>query len=537
MTTDIRQTTASFEDVTESDLLVIGMGIAGLSAAYAAAELGHSVVILTKTKDVSECNTYYAQGGIIGDIGPQDAPLLKGDIERASHNTSYGPAADLLSTKGPALVNNILIDKVGVGFAKNPDGQWDFTQEAAHSCRRILHVQDQTGKGIIEAFDKKVLAHPNISVLNDTTAIDLITTHHHSLDPEDAYHPNVCLGCYALDNTNGQVRRFFAKATLLATGGIGNIFLHTTNPSCATGDGIAMAHRAGAKITNARFVQFHPTTLYHGGANNFLISESLRGEGAKLLDLALRPFMANYDPQLLDLAPRDVVARAIYDQMTKLDQPHVYLDIANNAPPELNIKERFPAIHAKCQEHGIDIESELIPVVPAAHYFCGGLLVDLYGRSTLSGLYAAGEVSCTGLHGANRLASTSLLEGLTWGFQAVEHNQNELHKPFSRDLASIIPQWEGRDYAETDPLLVNQDWLMVKYTMWNYAGIIRTKKRLQRATQDLSYLSHRIMKFYNETKLTQRLIELRNGLLVAQLVVQDALQHPHSQGCHYVLEE
>ncbi len=518
-----------------SDVLVLGAGLAGMAAALAAADRGAEVVILLKGRELDESNTFHAQGGIIGP-GLGDSPeAIAADLLRAGCGTNYLPAVQQLANLGPGLVQDILIDRVSVPFTRDEDGGFDLTLEAAHTARRILHVEDRTGQGIVAAFTRAVLAQPRITIHRDHTAIDLITTHHHSRDTADTYRPDRCLGCYALATVTGKVRRFLARNTILATGGAGQVYLHTTNPRGATGDGLAMACRSGATIVNSRFVQFHPTTLSLPGADNFLLSESLRGEGARLLDQDREPFMQRYAPEEADLAPRDVVARAIYDQITSQDLPFVYLDIARYGKPGLDIAKRFPHIYEQCLRHNLDLTRDPIPVVPAAHYFCGGVLVDLEGRTTIEGLFAVGEVACTGLHGANRLASASLLEALVWGTKAGRQASLAAGASFLARFVDEIPPWtEPCDSSDIDPVLIHQDWLMIKHTLWNYAGIVRTRPRLHRAHSDLQYLSHRIMRFYHETRLSRRIIELRNGIVVAKLIVQDALEHPQSDGCHFV---
>jgi L-aspartate oxidase len=324
-----------------------------------------------------------------------------------------------------------------------------------------------------------------------------------------------------------------ARRTVLATGGIGRIYLHTTNPPTATGDGIAMARRAGARVINAEYVQFHPTALFHRDVDRFLISEAVRGEGGRLVDRKGRTFMERYAPEERDLAPRDVVARAIHEEMARTGEPCVFLDIANHAPAGLDVAERFPTIYQTCLRFGIDLTREPIPVVPAAHYFCGGVKVDSWGQTELPGLYAVGEVACTGLHGGNRLASTSLLEGVVFGSRAVREVLREGPGEVPA-VARTIPPWHDEGLLEEeDPVLVSQDLLTVRTTMWNYAGLVRTEKRLERAHNDLGYLRRRVMDFYRATKLTRQLIELRNAVLTAQIVVQAALSNPTSRGSHF----
>jgi L-aspartate oxidase len=377
-----------------------------------------------------------------------------------------------------------------------------------------------------------VRQQPRISLLPGLTAVDLITIPHHSLNRLDLYADPECVGAYILDNGTRGVGRIFAHHTVLATGGVGQVYLHTTNPAVARGDGIAMAARAGATILNMEYIQFHPTAFYHRDAARFLISETLRGEGAKLLTRSGEPFMRRYHPQG-DLAPRDVVARAIHQELLLRGEQYVLLDLG-----ELKVdpRERFPTIYATCLKYGVDMTREPIPVVPAAHYLCGGVKVDEWGRASLKRLYAVGEVSCTGLHGANRLASTSLLEALLWGRRAGQYIAR-----IAGDLPSPafdhVAEWRDEGLTEeTDPALIIQDWNTIKSTMWNYAGIVRTKKRLDRAWADLQYLDHRVEQFYRETKLTDDLVGLRNALKVSMLIADAACRNPEPRGCHFRLD-
>jgi L-aspartate oxidase len=368
---------------------------------------------------------------------------------------------------------------------------------------------------------------PNVTMLTGRTAIDLLTLSHHSLNPLDVYAPPTCVGAYVLDHAARHVELLMAKETILATGGLGRIFLHTTNPAGACGDGVAMAYRAGARCINMQFVQFHPTTLYHG-SERFLISESLRGEGARLVDAAGREFMVAYHPDG-SLAPRDIVARGIHQMMHETGARCAYLDISHK--PADWIRSRFPGISAKCREVGIDITTQPIPVVPAAHYSCGGIAVDDWGRSSMHRLRAVGEVSCTGLHGANRLASTSLLECLVWGTRAGEDVARAIASGGDYYLPEIAP-WQYETEA-VDPALVAQDWLTIRQTMWNYVGLVRTRKRLDRAQQILRELHLEVGRFYARSELNDGLIGLRNGIQAALVVLLAATEARESRGCHY----
>jgi L-aspartate oxidase len=516
----------------ETQVLVIGAGAAGCAAALAAAGAGLDVVMLTKSRDLSESATAAAQGGIIG-RGPDDsAEALVRDILAAGDGLSEPSAAHLLATEGVALVESLLIKRLAVDFTRGADGQLDFAQEAAHSARRILHSDDATGRAIHSRLTHAVAAQRRIQPLPGRTAVDLITIPHHSTDPLDLYAEPECLGAYVHDISTGRVSRVFAHHTLLACGALGQVYLHTTNPKVSTGDGVAMAARAGASIINMEYVQFHPTALYHRDAERFLVTEALRGEGARLRTRDGRFFMSDYHP-LADLAPRDVVARAIHQEMLNRGDEYVLLDLTDL---RVDPKERFPTVYETCSRFGIDITHQAIPVVPAAHYCCGGVRVDEWGRTSLGRLYAAGEVACTGVHGANRLASTSLVEALLWGTRAVQDIDRE-REQLGKPNFDHIPPWHDAGLTEeTDPALVIQDWTTIKSTMWNYAGIVRSEKRLNRACADLEYLQHRIEQFYRETRLTSHLISLRNGIQVALLIAHAARRNPTSRGCHFRLD-
>ncbi len=513
------------------DVIVIGTGIAGLSAAISCKEAGLNVVVLTKADRVEQTNTNYAQGGIIAWREGDSAEALASDIARAGCGYNSRDAVRLLAEEGPRLVFDFLIGKARIEFSKDSQGNLDYTEEAAHSARRILHFEDHTGDVIQEALIRHAAAI-GVSVKASCTAIDLITNNHHSTDCQELYKEREVLGLYALDNASGQIHTMLAGAVILACGGLGNVYQYTTNPPEATGDGISMAQRAGADIINAEFIQFHPTALYHKDIRRFLVSESLRGEGARLLDKAGRQFMYSYS-ELGDLAPRDVVARAIYEEMAMQGSNYMLLDLANFYKGEKPIKERFNRIYSTCMEGGLDIAKDPIPVTPAAHYFCGGVKVDKDGRTSIRRLYAAGEVSCTGVHGANRLASTSLLEGLLWGVRASRHICAGF-KAVKPGRLDSIPDWKTPSNPESfEPTLIYQDWNLIKMTMWNHAGIIRTRKGLERAYADLNYHAHRITKFYKEAVVNRDMIELRNGILSAQIVVDAAMHNDKSIGCHY----
>jgi len=519
---------------TRHDAIVAGTGIAGLTAAIRCREAGLDVLVITKQDRVEESNTNYAQGGIIAWREGDSPEALARDVMEAGCRFNSAEAVKRFSEKAPRLVFDFLIDRVGAAFSRNSRGEYDYTEEAAHSERRILHFEDHTGDSIesaLVAYARKI----GVKILPGWTAVDLITNNHHSLDPQERYRPREVFGLYALENSTGEVHTLLADAVILATGGIGNIFQFTTNPISATGDGVSMAHRAGAEIVNAEFMQFHPTALFHKDIKRFLISESLRGEGAKLVDRAGKPFMARYTPQE-ELAPRDVVTRAIFEEMSRQGSEYMLLDLAGHYKGETPIKQRFSRIYETCLSGGIDITKDPIPIVPAAHYFCGGVKVDSVGRTPISRLYAVGEVSCTGIHGANRLASTSMLEGLLWGYDAAGDiaERAKAGKGLGDDRLESIPDWKMPGAPETfEPSLIYQDWKMIKLTMWNHAGIIRTRKGLERANADLNYHAHRITRFYQEATLNRDIIELRNGVVTAQLVVAAAMHNEKSVGCHY----
>jgi len=513
------------------DVLVIGSGIAGISAAITAADSGLDVIIITKESAIEESNTYYAQGGIVS-MGKDDSPeYLINDIMQAGDGISNIEAVKIIAHEGPSLVDSFLVKKIGVPFSRSEETGYEYAREASHSKRRILHCMDSTGKSIEEALSARLKEIEKIRVFVNYTAIDLLTIPHHSKSPMSLYMEPQCIGAYALNNESGQVERIFSSYTILATGGLGRIYLHTTNPHIATGDGFAMADRAEARLINMEYIQFHPTSLFHKDADGFLISEALRGEGARLQTKDNVPFMDKYS-SLGDLAPRDEVSRAIYEEMIKRGDSYVYLDIA--AHTDINIKKRFPNIYKRCLALDIDIQKVPIPVVPAAHYSCGGVQVDLWGRSSLKKLYAVGEVSATGIHGANRLASTSLLEGLVWGIRSARHiaENFDSRKPYAE---SEIPPWRFPEREEeVDPALIQQDWVSIKSTMWNYVGIIRTFRRLERAKSDLGYLKNRIDDFYRKARIVPNLINLRNGVRTAFIVAFAAFKNRKSRGAHYI---
>ena len=516
----------------ETEVLIIGCGIAGATAALRLARNpNQQITIITRASDPRESNTRYAQGGIIGRGLDDDPELLLKDIIAAGAGVSSPHAARILADEGPPVLHEVLEETAEVRFDRDEQGQPVWGQEAAHSRRRILHVGDGTGRAIIEGLIASLRRFPNIRIESNATAVDLITFPHHSRDPLDNYRPISCHGAYIFDRNERTVHRYLASKIVLATGGLGRIYRNTTNPPGARGDGLAMANRAGARIVNAEYVQFHPTALASPGNEGLLISEAVRGEGGILLTPDGRRFMNEYAPEWKELAPRDIVARAIHYEMEKHAYSYVLLDIASQLPAE-TIRNRFPNIYAECLKAGVDITQEPIPVVPAAHYFCGGVLVDEWGQSSIKNLYAIGEISCTGVHGANRLASTSLLEGLVWGVRTANHiegNRSDLRPGFE-----MVPPWDESGLtAEPDPALIQGDLQTIQNIMWHYVGLVRSGERLSRATRELRHLWNEIETFYRTTKLSDGLIGLRNAVEVALLITQAAQHNRQSRGCHY----
>lgn len=518
----------------QADYLILGSGIAGLSLAIKLSELG-SVALVSK-REFLEGSTLYAQGGIAAVMSADDsfeqhiqdtlkagAGLCREDIVRA------------VVQEGPSRVKE-LIDW-GMAFTRdNHDEEQPFELglEGGHSRRRVLHAGDYTGSEIAKTLLARAKACKNIQFFDYHIAIDLILS---TKAVEGAKTPE-CLGAYVLGIQEGQVKTFVARqATFLATGGAGKVYLYTSNPDVATGDGMAMAYRAGAKVANMEFVQFHPTCLYHPQAKSFLISEALRGEGGILKLQTGEPFMERYHADK-ELAPRDVVARAIDSELKKSGAPFVYLDIRHKGASF--ITQRFPNIYKQCLSYGIDITKDMIPVVPAAHYFCGGVVTDSVGQSTLPGLWAIGEVSCTGLHGANRLASNSLLEGLVFAHRAFEALKNAVRGPKSdvgRRTSDGVAAWNpGKARNPDEQVVITQNWDEIRQLMWNYVGIVRSDKRLERAYRRIQLLQQEIQEYYWDFFVTPDLIELRNIATVAELVVRCAMQREESRGLHYNLD-
>lgn len=511
-----------------SDYLVIGSGIAGLSLALKVAEHG-SVAIVTKRKG-SDSNTAWAQGGVACVTAEDDSfELHVADTLDAGAGLCREDVVRTVVTEGPDRIAELVDYGVAFDHEQVDDGPATVSlgREGGHSRRRILHSRDTTGREIEEKLLAAAHAQENIAFYEHHYAIDLITTSKLGLASE-----NRCVGIYALDESSGEVVTFRSDNVVLATGGCGKVYLYTSNPDVATGDGVAMAWRAGARLANMEFVQFHPTVLYHPKAKSFLISEALRGEGGVLLDTQGEPFMAKYDDRK-DLAPRDIVARAIDTEMKRSGSRCVFLDMRHHSKAYL--KERFPHIYQTCLEHGIDAAVEPIPVVPAAHYQCGGVQTSIDGATSLKGLYAIGEVACTGLHGANRLASNSLLEGAVLAHRAASHLIQ--HQPSNRAPQTVrIPPWQSGDAEDVDELVViYHNWDEIRRLMWDYVSIVRTDKRLQRAATRLENLKREVHEFYWNFKITADLLELRNLVDVAAVIVESARLRQESRGLHYTL--
>lgn len=510
------------------DVVVVGSGIAGLSFALKTAKLGHKVAIVTK-KERSDTNTNHAQGGIASVTScADDFESHVRDTLIAGDGLCREDVVRAIVKSGPAQIKDLIAE--GVEFTSLEDGTPSLGREGGHSQRRILHVKDYTGRAIEEALLKCVAENKNITVFEHHFAIDLITRSKAKSLVEKT--GDSIVGVYVYDVKNSCVKRFKTPVVMLATGGTGCVYLYTTNPEIATGDGIAMAYRAGVEVANLEFIQFHPTALYSQTGERFLISEAVRGEGAILRNGKGEAFMEKYDPRK-DLAPRDIVARAIDSEMKRLGTPHVWLDITHRSAEEL--RNRFPQIYEHCLEKGIDISKDYMPVVPAAHYMCGGVLTKLDASTSIKGLYACGEVACTGLHGANRLASNSLLEAVVLANNASIAVDEYLKSADSRE--QDVPLWKDGDMRDPDERVVLQHNMgELQRTMWDYVGIVRSTKRLERALNRLENLHREIDEYYWNFKIEPALIELRNEVQVAILIIRSALSRHESRGLHCTLD-
>ncbi|HLL23076.1 MAG TPA: L-aspartate oxidase, partial [Kofleriaceae bacterium] len=503
----------------ETDYLVIGSGIAGLNFALLAAEHGRVVVITKKRPD--DTNTNWAQGGVAAVLAKDDTfDRHIEDTLTAGDGLCDREVVELCVNAGPAQVQRLL--EVGVRLDRGPDGDLDLGREGAHSRHRVVHWEDVTGREIQRALIAAVAANPNITVLDEHIAVDLLSMAKYGGDP-------ACFGAYVLDRASGEVKTICARATVLASGGTGKVYVYTSNPDVATGDGIAMAYRIGASVCDLEFVQFHPTVLFHPMARNFLLSEAMRGEGGVLRLASGETFMENYHP-MKSLASRDIVARAIDNELKKSGADSVFLDMTHLDPAF--VRGRFPNIGERCMKLGIDIAKQPIPVVPAAHYMCGGIKTDSTCATTIAGLYAIGECAFTGLHGANRLASNSLLEGMVYSSRAAAAVREA-----PRRRPSHVAGWSyGHATDSNDAIVVSLNWEEIRRFMWSYVGIVRSDKRIERARRRIEILRDEIREYYLDFKITSDLIELRNLALVAHLIIESARRRKESRGLHFTLD-
>jgi len=507
----------------ETDFLIIGSGVAGLTAALRLS--AHGRVLVASKREAAECNTRYAQGGIACVVDPADSMAEHiADTLQTGGGLSEEAAVRAIVEGGPERIAEL--ETLGVHFehsAEHP-AEYDLGQEGGHSRRRVLHAGDITGQALSEGLLTRAKADPNITIAENWLAIDVIPTGWIGLDGE-----NRCVGCYFLDKASGEILAVRSPVTILATGGLGKVYLYTSNPDVATGDGVAMAWRAGLPIRDMEMIQFHPTCLYHPDAKTFLISEAVRGEGAKLIDRRGHEFVYDFDERG-PLAPRDITARAIDSVMKKHGDPFVYLDISHRDADFL--QQRFPTLYKACLKYGFDMARAPVPVVPAAHYSCGGVVADVNGRTAMPGLYAIGEVASTGLHGANRLASNSLLEALVCGHRCADEVSRGWKTNPVADIT--IPRWEcGEAVSSTEEVVVEHDWNEVRSVMWDYVGIVRSDRRLAGARRRIRTLREEIRNYYKEYLVTADLIELRNLAAVAELIVRSAQRRKESRGLHY----
>lgn len=509
--------------IKDTDFLVIGSGLAGLTAALRLS--AHGKVLVAAKRCVEEGNTRYAQGGIACVVDSADSMAEHiADTLQTGGGLSEETAVCAIVEGGPERIAEL--ETLGIHFERSTDNpaEYDLGREGGHSRRRVLHAGDITGEAIEKGLVACVKAEPNITLMENWLAIDVIPTGWIGLDGE-----NRCVGCYFLDQASGEILAVRSPVTLLATGGAGKVYLYTSNPDVATGDGVAMAWRAGLPIRDMEMIQFHPTCLHHPNAKTFLISEAVRGEGAKLIDRRGHEFVYDFDSRGA-LAPRDITARAIDSVMKKYGDPFVYLDISHRDADFL--QQRFPTLYKACLKYGFDMARAPVPVVPAAHYSCGGVVADVNGRTAMPGLYAVGEVASTGLHGANRLASNSLLEAAVCGHRCAE----EISKVWKNNPVGdiTIPRWEcGDAVSSTEEIVVEHDWNEVRSVMWDYVGIVRSDRRLARARRRIRTIREEIRNYYKEYLVTADLIELRNLAAVAELIVRSAQRRKESRGLHY----
>ena len=510
------------------DYLVLGSGVAGLTFALKVADEA-SVAIVTKKASV-ESNTNWAQGGVAAVMDPGDT--LESHVQDtlvAGAGLCDEAAVRVVVTEGPERVQELM--DLGAQFSREPDGDLHLGREGGHSANRIVHATDATGREIERSLLAAVQRHPNITVFEHHFAVELITEHHLGQTVTRLRPDVTCFGAYVLDERADEVHAFLARTTLLATGGSGQVYLHSTNPTVATGDGLAMAYRAKARVANMEFVQFHPTSLYHPDADSYLVSEAVRGAGARLFNRRGERFMPAYDARA-ELAPRDIVARAIDDQLKKHGDPYVLLDISHE--PAHKVREEFPNIYETCLRFGIDITAQPVPVVPAAHYQCGGVVTDLMGRTSIAGLYACGEVAYTGLHGANRLASNSLLEAMVFAHRAAADSKAHA---LEWGLHDRVPEWDASGTARPNEwVLIEHNRDELRRVMWSYVGIVRSNARLERAMRRTRMLHEETEAFYRATRVSAGLGELRNLITTAYLIVRSATMRRESRGLHYTLD-
>ena len=524
----------------KTDFLIVGGGIAGLSLAAKLSGLGQVLVLSKKEARVSA--TDLAQGGIACVSGADDSfESHYHDTLRAGDGLCHEDIVDTVVRQAPERVREL--EEWGVDFTRGPDGRYDLGKEGGHSSRRVVHAGDFTGRAIQKALIDLVRDNDSITLLRDHVAVDVITECKlKGACSGDGVRSGLgkrpgrerCLGMYVLEVASGDVHTIMAPVTILATGGAGKVYLYTSNPDVSTGDGIAIAYRAGARVANLEFVQFHPTCLYHHKAKNFLISEALRGEGARLIDSSGRAFMEKYDPERKDLACRDIVARAIDAELKRSGEESVFLDITHR--PADFIRERFPNIYETCLGFGMDITKEPIPVVPAAHYMCGGVVTDMFGQTDITGLFAVGETACTGLHGANRLASNSLLEGLVMAHQAFMRISADFEELKAMKNPPVQPWDTGGAVDMDEAVLVSHNWDVIRRLMWDYVGIVRSDTRLSLATRRIRPIIEEINRHYWDYILTRDFLELRNLSMVAELIVHSASQRKESRGGHYNMD-